>query len=111
MGILERWDESNQRVAEDDNRWLSGDDWAERSAERRRLRTIRSAVRHPLRFALGCAVLLGVRGAVIFDDPRPGMDPHCNQRAVLGKTFDRKHMKCERSFVVDHEHRVPDAER
>lgn len=34
MGLLDRWDQANQRRAEADNAALGGDDWVERLNER-----------------------------------------------------------------------------
>jgi hypothetical protein len=71
--LFARWDERNQQALEEDNRWLSGDDWADRSGELRRLRMIRSATTKTMRFAALAAVLLGARIAVGVGDWRAGL--------------------------------------
>ena len=65
-----RWDQRNQEALEEDNRWLSGDDWANGSAGLRRLRMIRFATTKTIRFAALFAVLVGVRIAVGVGDWR-----------------------------------------
>jgi hypothetical protein len=63
---LHRWDEHNQRVLEEDNRWLRGDDWVENSAELRRLRLVEAALKHPIQTALLLAIPVGVEiGAIV----------------------------------------------
>jgi hypothetical protein len=68
-----RWDERNQRVLEEHNRWLSGDDWVERSAELQRLHRIREATAHTIRFAAMASLLVGAKIAWAVGDWRWGL--------------------------------------
>lgn len=70
---LDRWDRANEDELDLHNTWLSGDDWAARSAELKRLKQIRANLRRPLLAGLSVASLVGLRVVAVLDDWRLGL--------------------------------------